>query len=116
MINKFLQSAVDKHNQKLKRHLEKIKNEYEEHSKKIKEEADKLKIEYKKHILTAIVAAFSFLLALSWREVITTYIGKLQSVSLFQGQFISAIIITIISVLGIIIANKFLGVKTIPTT
>ena len=71
-----------------------------------KESAKKFKRELKKSINTAIVAAFSFLIALAWRDVITGYVNKISELSPVKGQLISAIIITIICVIGILIITK----------
>ena len=73
---------------------------------KIKQSAKKFKLEMKKAVTTAIVAAFGFLIALTWKEVITEYVNKLTELSPLKGNLISAIIITIISVIGILIVTK----------
>jgi len=72
----------------------------------IKSSARKFKLELKKSINTAIVAAFGFLIALVWKDVISEYVSDIQKLSPLKGQFISAVIITIISVLGILIITK----------
>lgn len=77
----------------------------------VKKKADHFNRESKKQFLVAVIAAFSFLMALSWREVILEYVNLLESFSPIQGQLMSAMIVTIISVLGILIANKYLGEK-----
>lgn len=74
-----------------------------------KASAKKFKREIKKSISTAIVAAFGFLIALSWRDVIKEYVNKLSSISPIQGNLISAIIVTIISIIGILAITKFLS-------
>ncbi len=76
---------------------------------KAKESAKKFKKEVKKSVTTAIVAAFGFLMALSWRDVITGYVSKISELSPVKGQFISAVIITIVSVAGILIVTKLLS-------
>jgi len=76
---------------------------------KAKASAKKFKREIKKSISTAIVAAFGFLIALSWRDVIKEYVDKISSLSPIQGNLISAIIITIVSVIGILVITKFLS-------
>ena len=73
---------------------------------RIKSSARKFKLEFKKSINTAIVAAFGFLMALVWKDVITGYVIKLEEISPLKGQLISAIIITIISVFGILMISK----------
>ena len=67
--------------------------------------------ELKKSTNTAIVAAFSFLIALVWRDAITEYINKLTSVTPLHGKLISAIIVTMICVLGILLVTKLLKVE-----
>lgn len=78
---------------------------------KIKESREKFKLEFKKAMNTAIIAAFGFLIALVWRDVITEYLDKITSISPVQGKLISAIIVTIIGVFGILAVTKFLSVK-----
>lgn len=84
--------------------LEKLKN-------KTKEYNQKFKNELKKSVLTAIVAAFGFLMALSWRELLSQLIDEINTISPIQGQIVKVFIVTFISVLGILIATKFLSVK-----
>jgi len=77
---------------------------------KTKAAAKKLKLELKKSISTAIAAAFGFLIALTWKDVITGYVNKIAESSPLKGNLISAIIITIISVLGILIVTKIFSI------
>ena len=65
-----------------------------------REKTKKFNLEIKKSMNTAIVAAFGFLMALAWRDVIIEYINELTSISPVQGKLISAIIITLIGVIG----------------
>ena len=74
-----------------------------------KVQAIKVKRETKKQLLTALVAAFGFLIALEWRDVISGYVNLIESFSPIQGQLIGAIIVTVIAVLGIIIVNQLLS-------
>lgn len=78
---------------------------------KAKESGKGFNKEIKKAINTAVVAAFGFLVALVWRDVITGYVDKITSISPVQGKLVSAIIITIISVIGILIVTKLFSVK-----
>lgn len=100
-----------------KRNVKKTKIELEKEVKKtelqlLKEKAKntshKFKNEFKKAISTAFMAAFGFIIALSWREVIQEYVTLLTQVSPIQGKLISAIIITFFSVIGIILVTSFL--------
>ena len=75
----------------------------------LKAKAERVHKESKKILLTAIVAAFSFLMALSWREVIIEYIHLLESLSPIQGKLIEALLVTIIAVVGILFAKKILS-------
>jgi len=77
----------------------------------LKQKTTEFKNELKKSILSAVVAAFGFLIALSWRDVIIEYVDKISSLSPVQGKLISAVIITVICVLGILIMTKFLSEK-----
>jgi len=67
--------------------------------------------EIKKALNTAIVAAFGFLIALVWKDVITEYVGAITKISPIQGKLIEAIIVTIIGVLGIVIVTKLFSEK-----
>lgn len=86
---------------KIKKHRKKLKI-------KTKKSIKKFKYEITRSLNTAIVAAFGFLIALVWRDVIVEYVEVISSMSPVKGKFISAIIITLISILGILIITKFL--------
>ena len=73
---------------------------------KARESAKHIKNEFNKAVNTAILAAFGFLVALVWKDVITEFVDKLASLSPVQGKIISAGIITIICVFGIIIITR----------
>ena len=76
---------------------------------KIKSSGHRLGKEFKKSISTAIIAAFSLIVALAWKDVITGYIDKIKSITAINGQLISALFITLVSVIGILIISKMLG-------
>jgi len=66
----------------------------------------------KQHTTTAIIAAFSFLIALSWKDFISHIaISLTKPITLekypYLADFYSAIIITIIAVIGIILITKW---------
>lgn len=69
--------------------------------KKINEKKKKFGFELRKSFNTAIISAVGFLTALAWRDVITEFLNKIESISPLRGKFISAIIITIISAIVI---------------
>ena len=78
---------------------------------KVKNHSKTYMTETRKAIATAVIAAFGFLMALSWRDVITQWVEALKQFSLIQGKLIEALIVTAISVLGILLVTKFISVK-----
>jgi uncharacterized membrane protein len=72
-----------------------------------KESAIRFKRELKKSIVTAIVAAFSFLIALSWRDLITEWVTKISESSPIKSSFITTTIITFIGVIGILLISRW---------
>jgi len=71
-----------------------------------------LKNETKKHIVTAIVAGFGFIIALVWRDTIKEYVSVLITKFSVSGPstlitLYTAIITTIIAVVGIVIITKW---------
>ncbi len=78
---------------------------------KIKKSAKKFNEELRKNLHTAIIAAFSFIMALTWRDVITEYVTELTTISPIQGKIISAIVVTIFAVIGIIIISSIFAKK-----
>ena len=101
----FLQKRVDK------LQLEKHKLVLGLAKNKAKSSALRFKKDINKALLTALVAAFGFLIALSWKEVITEYVTQLTRFSPIQGRLIEAILVTIIAVSGILIVTYFLSEK-----
>ncbi len=77
----------------------------------IKDSAKKFNNKLKESVNTAIVAAFGFLIALTWRDLISEYVNQITSYSPLQGRLISAIIVTIIAVIGIFIATRLISKK-----
>jgi uncharacterized membrane protein YdbT with pleckstrin-like domain len=80
-----------------------------------KNSAAKFRKEFRKHLIAAVSAALGFLIALSWREplsdlskLIISNLG-LEGEALFF-QFISAVVITVLAVIGLIIATRW-GIK-----
>jgi len=73
---------------------------------KIKKHASTLGIEFKKQTSTAIMAAFGLIIALAWKDVITDAINRISFVKNY-GLLISAVILTIVSVFGILLVSKW---------
>ncbi|MFH1592419.1 MAG: DUF5654 family protein [Candidatus Woesearchaeota archaeon] len=68
-----------------------------------------VKKEVRKNIITAISAAFAFLIALAWRDAIASWINTLiENFNLSEGwyKFVAALIVTIIGVIGIILVSR----------
>jgi len=79
---------------------------------KTRSSAQSFKQEFKNQSSTAITAAFAFLIALSWREPITQLVQSfVQRFNLQENlvfyQFISAIIITLLGVLFLMLISKW---------
>jgi len=90
---------------------QKLRNKAKAYRERTKRYKNKFNTELRKAINTAIVAAFGFIIALSWREVITEYVNAISKISPLQGKLIEAIIITIISVIGILIVTSIFTKK-----
>ncbi len=73
---------------------------------KVKSHTDSLKSEFKKQTSTAIMAAFGLIIALSWKDVITDAISRIDFVKGY-GLLMSAVILTIVSVIGILVISKW---------
>jgi len=73
---------------------------------KAKASKEKFNKEFRNSLVTAITAAFGFLIALVWRDVITEYVNLVTAISPVQSQLISALIVTLIGVLGILAISK----------
>jgi hypothetical protein len=81
---------------------------------KAKASALKFKKEFNKALSTALLGAFGFIIALSWRDLITEYINEISQTSPVKGKLISALIVTLVSVIGIIIVTSLLNEKVNP--
>jgi len=72
--------------------------------------------EFKKQAATAIIAAFSFLIALEWRDFINLFAEDLAATTPSQDPYLTAlytsIIITILAIIGIALISKWAKVKT----
>ncbi len=81
-----------------------------------KNSASRLGAEFKKQTTIAITAALAFLIALSWREPLSELVNVIKerlglTGELIYYQFISAVIVTIIAVLVLIIISKWASEK-----
>ncbi|MAG08193.1 hypothetical protein CMO89_01865 [Candidatus Woesearchaeota archaeon] len=80
----------------------------------VRSSAVKLKSEIRKNVLTAVLAAFGFVIALVWRDAIRAGVDEIIKRYGIEGtgyvyQIISAVIITIVCVLGILFFSRMKG-------
>jgi hypothetical protein len=68
--------------------------------------ASEIKNEFKKQVSGAIIAAFGLIIALSWKDVITDFVNQFAIVKNY-GLLFSAIALTIVSVIGILLISKW---------
>lgn len=94
------QKISKKEKQEINKEVKEKINLYE----RAKKPVQVFKQEFKQQTATAIITAFSLLIALAWKDVITNLV---QKINFAQGLVLSAIAITIISVVGIIIVNQW---------
>lgn len=73
---------------------------------KILSNAQTLKTEFKKQTATAIMAAFGLVIALAWKDVITNVVSTISWINSY-GPLVSAVILTVISVLGILLVSRW---------
>jgi hypothetical protein len=64
--------------------------------------------EFSEAMVTAMTAAFGFLMALTWRDVIVKFVEKVSGGLQLGGEVISALIVTFICVLGVMLIRKTL--------
>ncbi|MDP3881548.1 MAG: DUF5654 family protein [Nanoarchaeota archaeon] len=68
--------------------------------------------EFKKQTATAIIAAFGFLIALVWKDIIVNLVSKLVHADFLAryplfAPILSAVIVTLVCVTGILLINKW---------
>ena len=91
--------------------MKKLKEHARRHASKTKHRAKRFRQEFNKALNTALLAAFGFLIALIWRDVIQEWVNKIAESSPVQGKLISALIVTFICVVGIIVVTKLFKVN-----
>ena len=74
--------------------------------------AEYLQSQFKQHVSTAIIAAFSFLIALAWKDLIVHAVGQMISEDMnhqipYLSDLLSAIIVTIIAIIGIALVTNW---------
>lgn len=78
----------------------------------IKGKAQFLHDQFKDHSSTAIIAALSFLIALAWKDLVVKVVSETTKVELLEkypyiSELFSAIIITLIAIIGIALVSKW---------
>ena len=81
-------------------------------SKHLLSKAEYLRSQFKQHVSTAIIAAFSFLIALAWKDLIVKlaeeFINPLTLEAYpYLSALISAIIVTMIAITGIFLVTRW---------
>lgn len=66
----------------------------------------------KKHISSALIAAFGLIAALAWKDVLDEYLTGIVSLSPIQSKLITALIITVISLIAVVTITKVANHKT----
>ncbi len=69
------------------------------------------KSEAKRHFSSALIAAFGIITALAWKDVLAEYLTGIVSLSPIQGKLITALIITVISLIAVITITKIANSK-----
>jgi len=95
----------------IKKILEKTDGELRKHTERVTQNAVEVQKEVRKHIITAISAAFAFIIALFWRDAIQAGMDSLlASIGLTGDAYIYkilvAIIVTILAVIGILLLAR----------
>jgi len=83
--------------------MKKIKEKAKTQAQRAKEKAKKFNLELRKAFSTAIIAAFGFLTALAWRDVLTEWLDKIEAINPLHGKIITALIVTFLSALIILL-------------
>ena len=81
-------------------------------SKHLVSKTDLIGSQFKQHVSTAIIAAFSFLIALAWKDLIVHAVQTVIKEDLVQripyiSQLISAIVVTLIAIIGILLVTRW---------
>lgn len=89
-----------------------MKKKIETTAKKTTEKARRFALEFKKQTTTAIMTAFGLIIALVWKDVILKFLENITKPGIIEKypylpELYSAIIITAISVIGIIILSRW---------
>ena len=78
----------------------------------VREHLSKFQKEFRTQATLAMIAAFGFLIALVWRDFIVDVVDKIAislgvTDTLYFYKFLSAVLITLIAIIGIMIISKY---------
>ena len=95
----------------VRKYISKAREKAKRAREKTREKSLKFKKEFRKQASIAIMAAFGFLIALSWRDFIVDTVNKIVtslgvSDQLYLYKLLSAITVTFLAILGIMIASR----------
>lgn len=79
-----------------------------------KKSSEKIKSEIKKNVMTAVLAAFGFIIALVWRDAIREIVDEVIKRAGIEGTdyfftIITAVLVTTVCVVGILFFSKLKG-------
>ncbi|MBW2989947.1 hypothetical protein KY358_06550 [Candidatus Woesearchaeota archaeon] len=99
----------------MKRYVKKfIREDAREHISRVKNAGLRFRREVKRNTLKAVLAAFAFVIALVWRDAIKAGVDEMVLRAGISGtgyiyQIITASIITVVCVFGIMVASRLKG-------
>jgi hypothetical protein len=96
----------------MKKHALQAKNHALKARKHVAKHTQYLQDKFKEHASTAIIAAFSFLIAISWKDFIVKIVQETLKIEALEQypyltELYSAIIITIIAIIGIAMVSSW---------
>lgn len=109
-VNKQVEIAKEKLEKDVEKKVE--KRIYHELVDKATRHVNLFGIEFKQQTAAAIIAAFGFLIALAWKDLIVKIVEQFTAANLLEqhpylADLVSAFIVTAISVVGIVIISKW---------
>ncbi len=108
MAEEFTKKQQKEVEKEVEKQVEKRLKIYE----KLLKEGHVFRSEFKKEASTAIIAAFGFLIALSWKDFVTKIAENLQGTGImvrypYLAELYVAVIITAFSVIGIMLISRW---------
>jgi len=115
---KLVKKEVDKELKSAEKKLEKDVEKkvearlHKKFAKKLKESSSSVVFKFRDHATTAMIAALSFVIAIAWKDLIVKVIRENTRITAIEShpylaEFYSAIIVTIIAVIGIMVISNW---------